>query len=88
MHTIQTIDKAFEAFIGIVNLHNQNNSEIFGPTIKFRRAAKLRLLMNSSVEPGPIPAMPAQGGEKPKFSDEKAINNNSNNNSCTDLTPR
>ena len=36
MHTIQTIDKAFEVFIGIVNLHNQNNSEIFGPTIKFR----------------------------------------------------
>ena len=36
MHTIQTIDKAFEVFIAIVNLHNQNNSEIFGPTIKFR----------------------------------------------------
>ena len=29
-----------------------------------------------------------RGGEKPKFSDEKTINNNSNNNSCTDLTPR
>ena len=36
MHTIETIDKAFEVFIGIVNLLNQINSEIFGPTIKFR----------------------------------------------------
>ena len=36
LHTIQTINKAFEVFISIVNLHNQNNSEIFGPTIKFR----------------------------------------------------
>ena len=36
MQTIQTIDEALEVFIGIVNLHNQNNSEIFGSTIKFR----------------------------------------------------
>ena len=50
MHTIQTIDQAFEVFIDIVNLHNQNNSEIFRPTIKFGWAAKLWLLMNSSVE--------------------------------------
>ena len=35
MYTIQTIDKAFEVFIDIVNLHNENNSEIFEPTIKF-----------------------------------------------------
>ena len=35
MHTIETIDEAFEVFIDIVNLHNQNNSEIFGPTMKF-----------------------------------------------------
>ena len=35
MHTIQTIDKVFEVFIDIVNLDSQNNSEIFGPTIKF-----------------------------------------------------
>ena len=34
--TIETTNKAFEVFIDIVNLHNQNNSEIFGPTIKFR----------------------------------------------------
>ena len=36
MYTIQTIDEAFEVVMDIVNLHNQNNSEIFGPTIKFR----------------------------------------------------
>ena len=36
MQTIQTIDEAFEVFIGIVNILNQNNSEIFGPTINFR----------------------------------------------------
>ena len=33
MHTIQTINVAFEVFIDIVNLHNQNNSEISGLTI-------------------------------------------------------
>ena len=50
MHTIQAIDEEFEVSIDIVNLHNQNNSEIFGPTIKLRCAAKLFLVMNSSVE--------------------------------------
>ena len=30
MQTIQTIDEASEVFIGVVNLHNQKNSEIFG----------------------------------------------------------
>ena len=36
LNTIETMNKAFEVLIDIVNLHNQNNSEIFGPTIKFR----------------------------------------------------
>ena len=36
MYTIGTIDEASEVFMDIVNSHNQNNSEIFGPTIKFR----------------------------------------------------
>ena len=36
MHTIQAIDEEFEVFLDIVNLNNENNSEIFGPTIKFR----------------------------------------------------
>ena len=36
LQTIQTINKAFEAFISIVNLHNQNNLEIFASTIEFR----------------------------------------------------
>ena len=36
MYTIQTIDEAFEVFIDVVNLHNRNNSEIFGSTIKFK----------------------------------------------------
>ena len=50
MLKIQTIDEAFGVFLDIVNLHNQISSEIFGPTIKFRLAAKLWLLMNSWVE--------------------------------------
>ena len=36
LHTIQTINKAFEVFISIVNLHNQNNLEIFASTMEFR----------------------------------------------------
>ena len=36
MHTIETIDEAFEVFTDIVNLHNQNSSEISGSTIRFR----------------------------------------------------
>ena len=36
MHTIGTNDEASEVFIDIVNLHNQNNSEISGSTIRFR----------------------------------------------------
>ena len=35
MYTIETINEEFEVFTDIVNLHNQNNSEIFGPRIKF-----------------------------------------------------
>ena len=36
MYTIETINIEFEIFMGIVNIYNQNNSEIFGPTITFR----------------------------------------------------
>ena len=34
MYTIGTINEEFEIFTGIVDLYNQNNSEIFGKTIK------------------------------------------------------
>ena len=36
MYTIERINVEFEIFMGIVNTCDQNNSEIFGPTIKFR----------------------------------------------------
>ena len=41
MHKIATISESSEIFIGFVDIFNQNNSEIFGLTIKFRLAAKL-----------------------------------------------
>ena len=36
MYTMETINEEFEIVIGIVDLYNQNNSEIIGRTIKFR----------------------------------------------------
>ena len=36
MYTIETINVQFEIFMGIVNKYNQNNSEVFGPTINVR----------------------------------------------------
>ena len=47
MHTIKTITEASEIFIGIVNVYNQNNSEIFGLTIKFGAVANLHFLVNT-----------------------------------------
>ena len=35
MHTIETINEEFEISIAIVNVYNQNNSEISGLTIEF-----------------------------------------------------